>query len=78
MLDILLTYSKYMDLIFFFYVSWLLLIKQQSSEPATEIRIQWINTRQNKMMYFWHCLFKMIFSELDKIIHNTIDKINNR
>lgn len=62
-----LTYSKYMAL-FYFYISWLLCIKQQSSETATswqtEIRTHWENTRWNKM----YCLLKMVFSELDSKI----------
>lgn len=64
-----LTYSKS---VFLFYVSWLLYIKQQSSETTTswqmEIRIHWINTRWNKILYFLYCLLKMVFNELDSKI----------
>lgn len=70
-------YSEYDVFFYFTYsifflnfcVSWLLYIKQQSSETATsqqrEIRIHWINSWWNKMLNFLYCLLEMVFSELE-------------
>lgn len=69
---IFLFYLLKINFLFYFCVSWLLYIKQQSSETATswqrEIRIHWKNPWWNKMLDFLYYLLEIVFSDLDSKI----------